>query len=130
MPSDLVKPCTRYLLPSPPPFPSPPSSPTQVCSEPYLQSEYGAEYGTQSPVKLLDRLYYGFPQTEEEELVVLSQVLACDATLGYDDLYNVQLVGFNGQPVRNLRHLAEMVLACKEKYCRFDLEYNEVRPSP
>jgi hypothetical protein len=46
----------------------------QVCSEPYLQSEYGNDYGAQSPVKLLDKLYYGFPQTVDEELVILAQV--------------------------------------------------------
>ena len=97
-----------------------------MCSEPYLQSEYGGDYGTQSPVKLLDRLYYGFPESEEEELVVLSQVLACDATLGYEDIYNVQLLRFNGEEVKNLKSLASMVLACKDKYCRFDLEYNEL----
>ena len=97
-----------------------------MCSEPYLQSEYGGDYGTQSPVKLLDRLYYGFPESEEEELVVLSQVLACDATLGYEDIYNVQLLRFNGKEVKSLKSLATMVLACKEKYCRFDLEYNEL----
>ena len=54
------------------------------------------------------------------------QVLACDATLGYEDIYNVQLLRFNGQEVKNLRSLAEMVLSCKDKYCRFDLEYNEL----
>ncbi|GAX82217.1 hypothetical protein CEUSTIGMA_g9645.t1 [Chlamydomonas eustigma] len=97
-----------------------------VCTEPYLQSEYGNDYGTQSPVKLLDKLYYGFPMTGDEELVILAQVLACDATLGYEDIYSVQLLRFNGQPVKNLRHLAEMVQGCKEKYCRFDLEFNEL----
>lgn len=45
-----------------------------VCSEAYLQSEYGTDYGTQSPVKLLESLYYGYPKAMDEELVVLSQV--------------------------------------------------------
>lgn len=30
-----------------------------VCCEPYLESEYGAEYGSDAPVKLLDRLVHG-----------------------------------------------------------------------
>lgn len=34
---------------------------TAVC-EPYLQSEYGSDYATDSPVKLLDRLYHGMPK--------------------------------------------------------------------
>ncbi len=76
------------------------------------------------------------------------QVLACDATLGYEDVYNVQLLRLNGTPVRNLRHLAELVAAAQRQaredrearaaegaeggaapakhFLRFDLEYNEV----
>ena len=37
------------------------------CSEPYLQSEYGGNYITDSPVKLLDRLLYGQRQFEDEQ---------------------------------------------------------------
>ncbi|GIM06582.1 hypothetical protein Vretimale_10808 [Volvox reticuliferus] len=80
-----------------------------TASEPYLQSEYGSDYGSDAPVKLLDRLYHGFPKSADEEVVVLSQVLACDATLGYEDVYNVQLLQFNGQPVNNLAQLATSV---------------------
>ncbi|GFR40455.1 hypothetical protein Agub_g1013 [Astrephomene gubernaculifera] len=81
---------------------------TPAC-EPYLQSEYGAEYGSEAPVKLLDRLYHGLPSRPEEEVVVLSQVLACDATLGYEEVFNVQLLAFNGTRVTNLAHLAHLV---------------------
>lgn len=56
-------------------------------------------------------------------MVVLSQVLACEATLGYEDYCNIQVLKFNGTPVRNLRHLTELVSDCKEKYMRFDLAY-------
>ena len=30
--------------------------------------------------------------------MILSQVLACDATLGYEDLFNTQVLKFNGAP--------------------------------
>ncbi len=60
---------------------------------------------------------------------MLSQVLACDATLGYEELYNVQVLRFNGEPVRNLRHLAQLCLACSAPFMRFDLDY-DVRPAP
>lgn len=43
-----------------------------------------------SPVKLLEKLLHGHRRTPEEEVVILSQVLACEATLGYEDLFNVQ----------------------------------------
>ena len=55
-------------------------------------------------------------------MVVLSQVLADETTLGYEDQCNLRLLKFNQQPVRNLRHLADMVYRCKEGYMRFDLE--------
>jgi len=95
-------------------------------NEPYLLSEYGANYMTDAPVKLLERMFHGTPQFPDEEVVVLSQVLACDATLGYEDIYNVQVQRFNGTTVRNLKHLAELVTACSEKYMRFEMEYNEL----
>lgn len=44
-----------------------------------------------SPVKLLDKLLYGKRSDPKEEIVILSQVLACEATLGYEDFYNVQV---------------------------------------
>lgn len=61
--------------------------------------------------------------------MVLSQVLACDATLGFEDVYDIQLKCFNGTPLRNLRHLAELVQANKEPFMRFDLSYEVGLPS-
>lgn len=97
-----------------------------VVTEPYLQSEYGGDYHSTAPVKLLDRLLYGHKRWPDEEVVVVSQVLACDATLGYEDLFNTQVFAFNGQPVRNLRHLAEMALQNKEEFIRIDMDYDEL----
>lgn len=94
-----------------------------AATEPYLESEYGGDYGREAPVKLLDRLLHGHKRSADEQVVVVSQVLACDATLGYEDTFNTQVHAFNGAPVRNLRHLAEMVLECGEAYMRFDVEY-------
>ena len=37
------------------------------CSEPYLQSEYGSNYITDSPVKLLDALLFGHREHEDEQ---------------------------------------------------------------
>ncbi|KAK9820002.1 hypothetical protein WJX72_005011 [[Myrmecia] bisecta] len=96
------------------------------CCEPYLQSEYGPEYLSDSPVKLLDKLLHGHRQSEDEQVVILSQVLACDATLGYEDLFNVHIRKFNGMPIKNLRHLAQLVIDCKDKWMRFDMDYEEV----
>lgn len=44
------------------------------CCEPYLSSEYGPDYVSESPVKLLDALMHGVKKSQAEEIVVLSQV--------------------------------------------------------
>jgi len=60
-------------------------------NELYLASEYGSEYATESPVKLLDRLFFGQPTSAGDQVVILSQVLACESTVGYEDLENVEV---------------------------------------
>lgn len=37
----------------------------------------------------------------------------------------VQVLKFNDTPVRNLRHLAELVTSCQDDFLRFDCDYNE-----
>lgn len=39
-----------------------------MCCEPYLESEYGQDYISESPVKLLDRLLYGHREHIDEEV--------------------------------------------------------------
>jgi S1-C subfamily serine protease len=107
-------------------------------SEPYLASEYGGDYLSDSPVKLLDKLLHGWRASPGEQVVVLSQVLACDEALGYEDLCNVQVLRCNGVAVHNLAHLASLVAAADvgsggdggdkngRSFLRFDLEYDEV----
>jgi S1-C subfamily serine protease len=97
-----------------------------TATEPYFMSEYGAEYHREAPVKLLDRMLHHHKTTEDEEVVLVSQVLACDATLGYEDGYNAQVKAFNGTPIRNLRQLAKLVLECQEPLMTFEMEYNEL----
>jgi hypothetical protein len=50
-------------------------------SVPYLRSEYGKDYDYDAPVKLLDKLLHAMSQTEEEQLVVVSQVLFLNSIL-------------------------------------------------
>ncbi len=40
-----------------------------VCSEPYLLSEYGAEYMSEAPVKLLERLMHGERLEPDEQVL-------------------------------------------------------------
>ncbi len=43
--------------------------------------QYGKDYDYDAPVKLLDKLLHAMSQTEEEQLVVVSQVLFLDSNL-------------------------------------------------
>lgn len=69
-----------------------------VACEPYLESEYGEHWPSEAPVKILDALYYGMPNVSGQQVVLLSQVLADDSTLGYEDMSNMQVgcVGVGG----------------------------------
>lgn len=49
------------------------------------------DYDTDSPVKLLNSLFFGRPRESGDQVVLLSQVLACDSTVGYEDMENIQV---------------------------------------
>ncbi|KAK9198002.1 hypothetical protein WN944_013185 [Citrus x changshan-huyou] len=95
-------------------------------SVPYLRSEYGKDYEYEAPVKLLDKLLYSMPQLPDEQLVVVSQVLVADINIGYEEIVNTQVLAFNGNPVKNLKSLANMVENCDDEFLKFDLEYDQV----
>ncbi|KAK9104628.1 hypothetical protein Scep_021472 [Stephania cephalantha] len=95
-------------------------------SVPYLRSEYGKDYEYDAPVKLLDKHLHHMAQSEDEQLVVVSQVLVADINIGYEDIVNTQVLAFNGRLVRNLRNLARMVEGCTQEYLKFDLEYQQI----
>ncbi|KAK4767691.1 hypothetical protein SAY86_015441 [Trapa natans] len=95
-------------------------------SVPYLRSEYGKNYEYETPVKLLDKLLNYMPQSPDEQVVVVSQVLVADINIGYEDIVNTQILAFNGKPVKNLKNLASMVDCCEEEFLKFDLEYQQI----
>ncbi|GAB4845629.1 Protease Do-like 9 [Ancistrocladus abbreviatus] len=97
-----------------------------VVSVPYLRSEYGKDYEYEAPVKLLEKFFHAMPQSEDEQLVVVSQVLVADINIGYEEIVNTQVFAFNGKPVRNLKNLASMVDSCKDEFMKFDLEYDQI----
>ncbi|CAK7328962.1 unnamed protein product [Dovyalis caffra] len=95
-------------------------------SVPYLRSEYGKEYEFEAPVKLLDKLLHSMPQSPDEQMVVVSQVLVADINIGYEDIVNTQVLAFNGKPVKNLKSLANMVENCDDEFLKFNLEYDQI----
>ncbi|CAL5037730.1 unnamed protein product [Urochloa decumbens] len=97
-----------------------------VVSVPYLRSEYGKDYEYDAPVKLLDKHMHAMAQSPDEQLVVVSQVLVSDINIGYEEIVNIQVLSFNGTPVKNLKHLAAMVEECDEPFLKFDLDYDQL----
>lgn len=95
-------------------------------SVPYLRSEYGKDYEFEAPVKLLVKHLHEMAETEDEQLVVVSQVLVADINIGYEDIVNTQVLAFNGKPVKNLKDLAKMVESCTAEFLKFDLEYQQI----
>ncbi|GLC35506.1 Protease Do-like 9 [Pleodorina starrii] len=91
---------------------------------PYLRSEYGKEYDFDAPVKLLDKMMHGMASHPDEQVVVLSQVLAADVNLGYEEICNTQVVSLNSSPIKNLADLVARVDTCTEPFICLDLEYN------
>jgi len=78
-------------------------------SMPFLQAcEAWDEYSSDNVLHLANQ-YYAPLRNEGDQLIVLSQVLAHSANLGYDELSYLLLEKVNGEKVRSLRHLYFLV---------------------
>lgn len=94
-----------------------------ACNDPYLIQRYGGL--SNSPVRLMAKTYFGIRERRDHESVVLSNILACSATMGYDSTPGIRdstVISFNGEKVWSLLQLAKMVRECKEEFMRFDME--------
>jgi len=91
---------------------------------PFLRSEFGEEWDCEAPVELVKVVSDSRAEFEGEQLVVLTQVLAHELTMGYDRLENMLLVTINGTKVKHLRHVMELVETCAGEYLRFGLQTN------
>ncbi|KAL0459610.1 UNVERIFIED_CONTAM: Protease Do-like 2, chloroplastic [Sesamum latifolium] len=89
-------------------------------SEPLIGEECEESIG----LKLLTKARYSMPRFKGEQIVILSQVLANEVNIGYEDMSNEQVLKLNGTWIRNIHHLAHLVDSCKEKYLVFEFEEN------
>jgi len=97
------------------------SDTAQGLCEPYLRAEYGEDFDAKAPLTLLERWQYGLRETTDEQVVVLSQVLAHASNVGYEHLNNMLVSKVNEQKVHNLRHLVEAIETNRDRFVRFDL---------
>ncbi|KZV41908.1 protease Do-like 2, chloroplastic [Dorcoceras hygrometricum] len=92
-------------------------------SEPLIGEECEDNIG----LKLLTKARYSMARFEGEQIVILSQVLANEVNIGYEDMSNEQaryVLKLNGTRIRNIHHLAHLVDTCKDKYLIFEFEDN------
>jgi S1-C subfamily serine protease len=95
-------------------------------SEPFLESEYTAEWEHKAPVEFVKWATQDHAEFADQQIVILTQVLAHEITMGYESHENQRLCTVNSKSVRNLRHAKELIEACTSGYVRFGLEHNLV----
>merc|ERR1719213_487443 len=78
-------------------------------SVPYLRSEFGEEWDAEAPVDVVHKALMQRASDNSEALVILTQLLAHELTVGYDDYENVLLETVNGVKVWNLVHLKKII---------------------
>ncbi|KAJ9696369.1 hypothetical protein PVL29_008541 [Vitis rotundifolia] len=89
-------------------------------SEPLIEEECEDTIG----LKLLTKARYSLARFKGEQIVILSQVLANEVNIGYEDMSNQQVLKFNGTWIKNIHHLAHLIDSCKDKYLVFEFEDN------
>ncbi|XP_056170178.1 protease Do-like 2, chloroplastic isoform X2 [Syzygium oleosum] len=89
-------------------------------SEPLIDEECEDSIG----LKLLAKARYSLARFKGEQIVILSQVLANEVNIGYEDMSNQQVLKFNGTRIKNIHHLAHLIDSCKDKYLVFEFEDN------
>uniref|UniRef100_A0A2P2MQ34 Uncharacterized protein MANES_01G213700 n=1 Tax=Rhizophora mucronata TaxID=61149 RepID=A0A2P2MQ34_RHIMU len=75
-------------------------------------------------LKLLAKARHSLARFKGEQIVILSQVLANEVNIGYEDMGNQQVLRINGTRIKNIHHLAHLVDSCKDKYIVFEFEDN------
>jgi hypothetical protein len=76
-------------------------------------------------VKLLDKMMHGLPHQPGQEVVLLSQVLAAEVNIGYEEMLNTQVLSLNGTKVINMAQLVSLVESCSEPFLQFHLDYDQ-----
>lgn len=98
----------------------------QVLTQPFLTQEWSKDWQQKGPVRFVEKALFGAKEYPDQEVVILSQILAADINVTYQQYVPNVCTHFNRTPVRNLRHLVELVESNTEPFLRFDLESERV----
>lgn len=93
------------------------------CSTQYLISEFYDDQGDEKemmPLSLQSRWVLGHRLRPDQELIVMSQVLADDMSRGYLEHRNLVLTRVNDEPVPNLKALRARLSDVKSEFVRFE----------
>jgi hypothetical protein len=95
-------------------------------SLPFLESEYGQDWDRKAPVEMVAWTTVDHAASEDEQIVMLTQVLSHPLTVGYETFENLRLEAVNESKVKNLAHAMEIIDASSGVYLRFRLQHNQV----
>jgi S1-C subfamily serine protease len=74
-----------------------------------LLREYGSNWYNKAPKEFVALLGDNFRKPDQDEAVIVLKVLAADVNEGYHNVGNWIVTEVDGQSIRNLRHLIELV---------------------
>jgi len=95
-------------------------------SRPFLQAEYGNKWDQKAPINLCEVTFYGYRKQKDQEVVILSQVLVDEVNVGYEHTSNGEVLQVNGIDVKNLLHLATLILTNKDPLLRISMKRESV----
>jgi len=98
----------------------------QSLTQPFLSAEWGKEWQQKAPVRFVEKALYAAKDFADQEIVILSQILAADINVTYQQYVPNVVTHVNRVPIRNLRHLVELVDKNTAPFLRFDLESERV----
>jgi len=98
----------------------------QVLTQPFLSQEWGKEWQQKAPVRFVEKALYAAKEKADQEVVVVSQILAADINVTYQQYVPNIVTHVNNAPIRNLRHLVELVEGNNAPFLRLDLESERV----
>lgn len=91
-------------------------------TEPFLEAEYGPDFDHKAPTSIVLAATQEHAEHADQEIVVLTQVLAHDMTVGYESVENTIVKTVNGTTVRNLQHLLQLIDTCTGTYLKFGMQ--------
>ena len=96
-------------------------------TESYLKAEFGDHFQQDAPVRLLSLWQHGFAERPGHEVLLLTQVLASELTVGFVDMRNLTLDKINGKKVWNIKELDNELEASRkiEKWTTFQFSNGE-----